>query len=173
MKRSAFGDEAFAQLVLARIAEPTSKADSLRVLDDLGIAHVSLRTMSRSLRRAHDRDYRGRLAQAGYAHAVRAGDVSLCLYDVTTLYFEAETKTPTSAARPGCARSATPKNAVSIHRSSSGCSPSGVFAINVVWLNAPSRTPICSPGIRPLPRKRTRRHGAEWKARVGAGSRLR
>ena len=42
------GDEAFAQLVLARIVEPTSKADSLRVLDDLGIARASLRTMFRA-----------------------------------------------------------------------------------------------------------------------------
>ncbi|MFN8031290.1 MAG: hypothetical protein U0Q10_13250 [Dermatophilaceae bacterium] len=29
----AVGDEAFKQLVLARVVEPTSKADSLRVLD--------------------------------------------------------------------------------------------------------------------------------------------
>ena len=43
-------DEAFKQLVLARLVEPTSKADSVRVLGDLGVAHVSLRTMFRSLR---------------------------------------------------------------------------------------------------------------------------
>ena len=84
------GDEAFAQLVLARIVEPTSKADSLRVLDDLGIAHVSLRTMFRSLHRAQEWDYRATIAKACFAHALAAGDVSLCLYDVTTLYFEAE-----------------------------------------------------------------------------------
>ncbi len=95
------GDEAFAQLVLARIVEPTSKADSLRVLDDLGIAHASLRTMFRSLRRAQDRDYRGRLAQACFAYAVTAGDVSLCLYDVTTLYFEAENEDPDTGGRAG------------------------------------------------------------------------
>ena len=89
----ALGDEAFAQLVLARIVEPASKADSLRVLDDLGIAHASLRTMFRSLGRAGDRDYRGALARACFAHAATAGDVSLCLYDVTTLYFEARTRT--------------------------------------------------------------------------------
>lgn len=83
-------DEAFAQLVLARIVEPTSKADSLRVLDDLGVPHVSLRTMFRSLRRAQERDYRAMIATACFAHARSAGDVSLCLYDVTTLYFEAE-----------------------------------------------------------------------------------
>lgn len=32
----------------------------------------------------------GRLAQASFAHASRHGDLSLVLYDVTTLYFEAE-----------------------------------------------------------------------------------
>lgn len=45
-------DAAFRQLVLARIVEPTSKADSVRVLDDLGIPHASLRTMFRSIVRS-------------------------------------------------------------------------------------------------------------------------
>jgi hypothetical protein len=88
------GDPAFQQLVLARVVEPTSKADSLRVLDDLGVPHVSLRTMFRSLKRAlevtPDGGYRDRVAAACFTHAVTGGDVSLCLYDVTTLYFEAE-----------------------------------------------------------------------------------
>ena len=83
-------DEAFKQLVLARLVEPTSKADSVRVLGDLGVAHVSLRTMFRSLQRAEERDYRGVIATACFTHALSSGDVSLCLYDVTTLYFEAE-----------------------------------------------------------------------------------
>ena len=83
-------DEAFKQLVLARLVEPTSKADSVRVLGDLGVAHVSLRTMFRSLQRAEERDYRGTIATACFTHALSSGDVSLCLYDVTTLYFEAE-----------------------------------------------------------------------------------
>jgi hypothetical protein len=100
----AVGDEAFAQLVLARVVEPTSKADSLRVLDDLGIAHASLRTMFRSLHRAQDRDYRGTLATACFAHAVGAGDLSLCLYDVTTLYFEAEKEDLDAGGRPGLRR---------------------------------------------------------------------
>ncbi|KAF0833185.1 DDE family transposase [Ornithinibacter aureus] len=84
------GDEAFKQLVLARIVEPTSKADSLRVLDELGVVHGSLRTMFRSLARAQERGYRDTVASACFAHASTSGDVSLCLYDVTTLYFEAE-----------------------------------------------------------------------------------
>ncbi|MFN8075139.1 MAG: IS1634 family transposase [Kineosporiaceae bacterium] len=83
-------DEAFTQLVLARIIEPTSKADSLRVLREVGIAAVGLRTMFRSLQRAQERDYRGQIATACFRYAAAAGDVSLALYDVTTLYFEAE-----------------------------------------------------------------------------------
>jgi hypothetical protein len=83
-------DEAFAQLVLARIIEPTSKADSVRVLNEIGVAAASLRTMFRSLHRAQDREYRDEIALACFAHAMTNGDVSLVLYDVTTLYFEAE-----------------------------------------------------------------------------------
>ena len=83
-------DEAFAQLVLARIVEPTSKVDSLRVLDELGVQHASRRTMVRTLTRAGAGKYRDQVAAACFAHAATAGDISLCLYDVTTLYFEAE-----------------------------------------------------------------------------------
>ena len=86
------GDAAFAQMVLARLIEPTSKADSLRVLDDVGVEHASLRTMFRMLKRASvaEGGYRDQIAAACFAHAATTGDVSLCLYDVTTLYFEAE-----------------------------------------------------------------------------------
>ena len=83
-------DAAFKQLVLARIVEPTSKADSVRVLEEIGVEHGSLRTMFRSLRRCQERGYRDQVATACFAHAATSGDVSLCLYDVTTLYFEAE-----------------------------------------------------------------------------------
>lgn len=84
------GDEAFKQLVLARLVEPTSKADSLRVLDEIGVEHASLQAMFRALARAQEQDYRSRVASACFAHAASAGDLSLVLYDVTTLYFEAE-----------------------------------------------------------------------------------
>jgi hypothetical protein len=84
------GDEAFKQLVLARVIEPTSKADTVRVLDEIGVASASLRTMFRSLQRAQERGYRDQIAAACFAHAATSGDVSLVLYDVTTLYFEAE-----------------------------------------------------------------------------------
>lgn len=86
----ALGDEAFKQLVLARLVEPTSKADTVRVLDELGVPHVSLRTMFRALQRAQERDYRNHVARACFDHAAVHGDLTLILYDVTTLYFEAE-----------------------------------------------------------------------------------
>lgn len=86
----AVGDEAFKELVLARLIEPTSKADSVRVLDEIGVPHTGLRTFFRALQRAAERDYRSQIAAACFAHATRHGDVTLLLYDVTTLYFEAE-----------------------------------------------------------------------------------
>ncbi|MGC0249408.1 IS1634 family transposase [Pseudactinotalea sp. Z1748] len=84
------GDKTFKDLVLARLVEPTSKADSIRVLDELGVQHASLRTIFRSLARCQERDYRAQLSAACFAHVERHGDLTLCLYDVTTLYFEAE-----------------------------------------------------------------------------------
>jgi len=53
-------DEGFRAMVLARIVEPTSKAEVVRILDEIGAPAVSLRTMFRSLARAQARDYRGR-----------------------------------------------------------------------------------------------------------------
>ena len=69
----AVADEAFKQLVLARIIEPTSKADSLRVLGEVGVEHASLRTMFRSLARAQERVYRDTLAAACFAPASTRG----------------------------------------------------------------------------------------------------
>lgn len=86
----AVGDEVFRDLVLARIVEPTSILDTARVLTDLGRTPASEKTMRRTLARCVDREYRDKIAEACFAHALSAGDVSLVLYDVTTLYFEAE-----------------------------------------------------------------------------------
>ncbi|OIQ82039.1 hypothetical protein GALL_361850 [mine drainage metagenome] len=83
------GDEAFRALVLARLIEPTSKADTVRVLEELGAPAVHLNTLYAALRRAKDRDYRGRLASACWAHTARtAGVAAMIMYDVTTLHFE-------------------------------------------------------------------------------------
>ena len=82
-------DAGFAAMVLARIVEPTSKAEVVRVLDEIGAPAVSLRTMFRSLARAQVLDYRGPLATACRAHCARTtGTGALVLYDVTTLHFE-------------------------------------------------------------------------------------
>ncbi|ANZ28500.1 hypothetical protein A4U64_26785 (plasmid) [Rhodococcus sp. WB1] len=45
------GDTVFKDLVIARILEPTSKIDALRVLDDLGANTVSYKTIQRHLRK--------------------------------------------------------------------------------------------------------------------------
>jgi hypothetical protein len=47
--KAAGGDEVFRRLVLARIIEPTSKADSLRVLGETGVAAASYPTLNRRL----------------------------------------------------------------------------------------------------------------------------
>jgi hypothetical protein len=84
------GDEAFFQLVAARLIEPTSMLDSARVLGEVGIDPVHRSTMKRCLARIQGNDYRDEVAAKCFAHARTSGDVSLVLYDVTTLYFEAE-----------------------------------------------------------------------------------
>ena len=83
------GDEVFRQLVLARIIEPTSKADSPRVLAEAGVDAVSYATLKRRLQGYADDGWRRRLAVACAAHA-RLGPASLVLYDVSTLYFETD-----------------------------------------------------------------------------------
>jgi hypothetical protein len=87
--RAAKGDEVFRQLVLARIIEPTSKEDSLRVLTETGIAPASYRTVKRRLPVYAQESWRRELAAACAAHAA-LGPASLVLYDVTTLYFETD-----------------------------------------------------------------------------------
>lgn len=82
--------EAFRDLVIARIVEPTSIVDVGRVLTDLGRVAPSEKTLRRTLQRCAAGKWREQIATACFAHATTNGDVSLCLYDVTTLYFEAE-----------------------------------------------------------------------------------
>ena len=83
------GDDGFRAMVLARIVEPASKAEVVRVLDEIGAPAVSLRTLFRSLARSQARDYRGQLATAAWAHSVRtSGTAALVFYAVTTLHFE-------------------------------------------------------------------------------------
>jgi hypothetical protein len=88
--RAAGGDEVFRGLVLARIIEPASKLDSLRVLEEAGAAAVSYRTVLRRLPAYAKEAFRQELSAACAAHA-RIGPASLVLYDVSTLYFETDT----------------------------------------------------------------------------------
>jgi Transposase DDE domain len=86
----AVGDDVFRDLVIARVVEPTSLLDVDRVLAELGRTSASLSTRKRTLRRAHAGGYRDQIAAACFDHARTTGDVSPVLYDVTTLYFEAD-----------------------------------------------------------------------------------
>ena len=83
-------NEAFFQLVVARLVEPTSVADAGRVLREIGIAPAHRNTFVRTLQRCTADGYRDDIAQRCFAHAATAGDLNLLLYDVTTLYFEAD-----------------------------------------------------------------------------------
>jgi hypothetical protein len=85
-------DEAFKALVLARIIEPTSKADTVRVLAELGVPGPTRVTFMRCLKRVIERDYRTMIAKACYACAVGHGGLALVLYDLTTLHFETDTE---------------------------------------------------------------------------------
>jgi hypothetical protein len=86
---AADGDEVFRQLVLARIIEPTSKQDSLRVLEEAGVDPASYRTVIRRLPIYARPEWRQALAAACAAHA-RLSPASLVLFDVSTLYFETD-----------------------------------------------------------------------------------
>jgi hypothetical protein len=83
------GDEVFRQLVLARIIEPVSKLDSLRVLEEAGVAPAPYRTVTRRLRVFADDSWRQQISAACAAHA-GLGPASLVLYDCSTLYFETD-----------------------------------------------------------------------------------
>lgn len=82
----AVGDEVFRDLVIARVMEPTSLLDAGRVLKDLGREPASYATMKRTLARAGRDKYRDQVAAWCFEHASTSGDISLVLYDVTTLY---------------------------------------------------------------------------------------
>jgi hypothetical protein len=77
--------------VLARIIEPSSRRDSLRILAEVGIDAVSDSTLKGRLHVYPDDPWlRRRLAVACAAHA-GLGPVPLMLNDVSTLNFEADT----------------------------------------------------------------------------------
>jgi len=81
-------DEVFTSLVAARIVEPTSKLDTVRVLGELGMPAPHVNTLYNCLRRCVQRDYRAQLSTACWTHASAPGPVALVMYDLTTLHFE-------------------------------------------------------------------------------------
>jgi hypothetical protein len=81
-------DEVFTSLVAARIVEPTSKLDTVRVLGELGVTVPHPNTLYNCLRRCVQHDYRAQVATACWGHATSAGPVALVMYDLTTLHFE-------------------------------------------------------------------------------------
>jgi hypothetical protein len=89
LEEAAGGDEVFRDLVLARIIEPTSKLDSARVLEEVGVAAASYPTVNRRLRVYAKDSWREMLSAACVARA-GLGPASLVLYDVSTLYFETD-----------------------------------------------------------------------------------
>lgn len=85
----ALNDGVFRDLVIARVIEPASKLDTIRILSELGLKAPSNTGIHRCLDRAAEASYRQRLAEAcvtfrGLEH------LTLVLYDVTTLYFQVE-----------------------------------------------------------------------------------
>ena len=86
---AADGDEVFRDLVAARIIEPTSKVDALRVLSETGVESPAYRTLKRRLPIFAKPEFRQALSAASAAHA-QLGPASLVLYDVSTLHFETD-----------------------------------------------------------------------------------
>lgn len=79
----------FESLCVARIVEPTSKLDSLRVMEELGMNAFDRNKLYRCLKKTTKLDYRKAISQACFEH-VRETELTLVLYDVTTLYFEVQ-----------------------------------------------------------------------------------
>ena len=84
------GNPDFAYLCIARLVEPSSQLDSIRVLDDLGITGLSKSGLHRCLKLVIANNYRDKLAKLCFAHASKGAGITLVLYDVTTLYFEVQ-----------------------------------------------------------------------------------
>ena len=86
-------DRVFRDLVIARIVEPTSKLDSsgcwlIWVQTRCPTAQFTVIVRSD----AGPADYRDLIAEKCFSYASDCGGLSLLLYDVTTLYFEAESE---------------------------------------------------------------------------------
>ena len=81
-------DDVFTYLCVARIVEPTSKLDSIRVLNELGVTGLSIDRLYRCLHQIIARDYRKTITEQCFTQAAKR--ITLVLYDVTSLYFEVQ-----------------------------------------------------------------------------------
>jgi hypothetical protein len=106
-------DEVFRAPVLARIIEPTSKLDSLRVLTEAGMPPPSYRTLKRRLPVFATEDWRAKLSAACAAHAALGRPASSYM------------TCPRCTSRPtpgtGSVKAGSPSNAGWNPRSPSGC----------------------------------------------------
>lgn len=87
---AAEGDEVFRALVLGRLVEPTSKLDTLRVLEEIRVRPPGYATVKRRLPGYAGKEWRRRFA-AACAHHVGLGPVILVLYGVSSFHFETDT----------------------------------------------------------------------------------
>ncbi|WGD36674.1 IS1634 family transposase [Lysinibacter sp. HNR] len=85
----AVNDRVFRDLVIARIIEPSSKLDTIRILDNLGLKAPSYSGIHRSLNQAAKGNYRDKFSAACVAFR-GTEHLTLVLYDVTTLFFYVE-----------------------------------------------------------------------------------
>ncbi len=76
-------DEAFFQLVLARLVEPTSMVDSRRVIEELGLTPVHRNTFVAALKRCGRDGYRDLVTKACFHYSLKTSGLALLLYDVT------------------------------------------------------------------------------------------
>jgi transposase len=86
----ALSDRQFRDLVVAWVAGPRSIRKTGKTLRRLGLKSMSESTRRRALRRCQDLRYRDVLADLCFQQALTSGDISLCLYDVTTVATHAE-----------------------------------------------------------------------------------
>lgn len=86
---TAVNDTVFRDLVIARIIEPASKLDTIRILSNLGLEAPSNSGIHRCLNKTVQGAYREALSDACVTYR-GVENLTLVLYDVTTLYFQVE-----------------------------------------------------------------------------------
>lgn len=82
------GDDVFRSIVLARVIAPTSKREIPRVLEAAGQPRVHVNTIYNALKRCIDRDYQKHIESRCHKYVRAHTQVTMVLYDCTTLYFE-------------------------------------------------------------------------------------